>query len=176
MLSTMMFEHMKLQKSPLPGFIKQFMTLNLEEVIYFRANIFRLQRSKPTKRKWHIVPESFIKEEDEITFVNNVKDLVKLLSNVGCNVDKPNNYRPVFKVMLHEHKCILCKLLWEEEITWVLLDESVERVQQLGKDTSQFNHLTFLNICLSHFLISSSIWTQWATYLRQSLWGFMALE
>ena len=60
----------------------------------------------------------------KITFVNNVKDLVKLLSNVGCNVDKPNNYRPVFKVMLHEHKCILCKLLWEEEITWVLLDES----------------------------------------------------
>ena len=145
-------------------------------VINFRANIFRLQLSKPTKRKWNIVPESFIKEEDEITFVNNVKDLVKLLSNVGCNVDKPNNYRPVFKVMLHEHKCILCKLLWEEEITWVLLDESVERVQQLGKDTSQFNHLTFLNICLSHFLISSSIWTQWATYLRQSLWGFMALE
>ena len=79
MLSTMMFEHMKLQKSPLPGFIKQFMTLNLEEVIYFRANIFRLQRSKPTKRKWHIVPESFIKEEDEITFV---KDLV--LSKLGA--------------------------------------------------------------------------------------------
>ena len=44
MLSTMMFEHMKLQKSPLPGFIKQFMTLNLEE-----GNKFQSQHiSSPT--------------------------------------------------------------------------------------------------------------------------------
>ena len=59
-------------------------------------------------------------KEEELTFVKNQ---VKMLFNFKCYIVKPNYYLPMFQLILHGQNCIICKVLWNEQIIWVLLDE-----------------------------------------------------
>ena len=56
-------------------------------------------------------------KEEELAFVKNQ---VRMLFNIV----KPNYYLPMFQLILHGHTCIICKVLWNEQIFWVLLDEN----------------------------------------------------